>query len=105
MAKSAAESGDNGLGVEWTSEVKVSVIPLHSLISKYGRPDFIKIDAEGFEEQVLEELKEVASRSALSSTPNFPKPWSDAYRNHAFRIRQSLLFTLASRETKIYPAG
>jgi FkbM family methyltransferase len=37
----------------WAAEVPVAVITLDSLIQKYGTPKFIKIDVEGFEENVL----------------------------------------------------
>lgn len=37
----------------WKSEVRVPMVTLDSLAAKYGVPAFVKIDVEGFEEQVL----------------------------------------------------
>jgi FkbM family methyltransferase len=38
---------------EWNTRVDVQVVTLDSLIAKHGEPDFIKIDVEGYEPQVL----------------------------------------------------
>jgi FkbM family methyltransferase len=40
-------------GQRWTKSVTVPVTTLDALIGKYGAPAFIKIDAEGFEEEAL----------------------------------------------------
>jgi len=40
-------------GIAWQKEVPVKVSTLDTLIKTYGMPDFVKIDVEGFEPQVL----------------------------------------------------
>lgn len=40
-------------GVRWSGGVRVPVTTLDALIARHGRPDFVKIDVEGFEPAVL----------------------------------------------------
>lgn len=46
----------SGETVYWSQTEKVSVKSLDSLIEKYGRPDFCKIDTEGYELAILSAL-------------------------------------------------
>lgn len=43
-------------GGEWNKTERIEVVTLDSLIEKYGKPTFIKIDVEGFELEVLKGL-------------------------------------------------
>ena len=49
----AARDADGWQGQHWERTIGVPVTTLDALIGKYGRPSFIKIDVEGFEEEVL----------------------------------------------------
>ncbi len=43
-------------GRVWDKKVEIMVTTLDSLIKKYGRPSFVKVDVEGYEEEVLKGL-------------------------------------------------
>lgn len=40
-------------GVRWAAGPRVALTTLDALIARHGRPDFVKIDVEGFEHEVL----------------------------------------------------
>jgi len=44
---------------KWNREVRVPITTLDLLVAKHGRPRFIKIDVEGFENEVLNGLSEL----------------------------------------------
>ena len=39
--------------VEWTRGERVAVVTLQSLVERYGEPEFVKVDVEGYEAEVL----------------------------------------------------
>lgn len=55
--QSARESG-RFEGYDWNNEREVAITTLDELIKTYGKPQFIKIDVEGFEYEVLKGLSQ-----------------------------------------------
>ena len=53
----AADGAGGWEGQTWDREIEVPVTTLDALIAAHGAPAFIKIDVEGFEDQVLAGLK------------------------------------------------
>jgi FkbM family methyltransferase len=49
----AAQGAPGWLGQSWDKSIRVPMTTLDALIEKHGVPAFIKIDVEGFEEEVL----------------------------------------------------
>lgn len=55
---SAATGAQGWEGQVWDRRIEVDVRTLDDLIAEHGRPDFIKIDVEGFESEVLAGLSD-----------------------------------------------
>lgn len=53
FVKAATEAGDSWRDQQWDREIQVQAFSLDSLIETHGQPDFIKIDVEGAEHDVL----------------------------------------------------
>ncbi len=58
--------------VRWDAEARVAVTTLDALIARHGRPRFIKIDVEGFEDAVLAGLSVPVDWVAFEALPALP---------------------------------
>jgi len=58
-------------GCNWDRRETVAVDTLDNLIDKFGKPDFIKIDVEGFEDQVIAGLSTAVNALSLEFTPEY----------------------------------
>ena len=58
-------------GSVWDNQLNVPVITLDSLVAKYGAPKYIKIDVEGFEENVLAGLSTLPELLSFEFNTNY----------------------------------
>ena len=58
-------------GMSWNKTESVRVTTLDGLIQKYGMPDFMKIDVEGYEPEVLDGLSSYVPALSFEFTPEF----------------------------------
>ena len=56
---------------DWYKPVVVPMTTLDQLIAEYGRPDFIKIDVEGYEYQVIKGLSQSIPAISFEFTPEY----------------------------------
>jgi FkbM family methyltransferase len=58
---------------EWDRTATVPIDTLDNLIARFGRPAFVKIDVEGFEDKVISGLSVPVGALSLEFTPEFIK--------------------------------
>ena len=69
----SAESAKGFESVSWDKEQLVKVVTLDSVIDQYGIPEYIKIDVEGYELQVLNGLSRPVKIISFEFLPSIPK--------------------------------
>ena len=77
--RSVKESG-RFADCRWDKKQTVSVDTLDNLIAEYGRPAFIKIDVEGFEEQVVAGLSTPVGAISMEFAPEFLRSTMECVR-------------------------
>jgi FkbM family methyltransferase len=88
--------------VEFKKEIKVAVTTLDDLIKKFGKPEFIKIDTEGYELNVIRGLNQpVKFISAECLIPEF-LPETIAIMNHLSKHDTGIRFNVSEDEKLIF---
>jgi FkbM family methyltransferase len=67
----AVNASQRFAGFSWNQQQRVQVKTLDQLIEQHGCPVFIKIDVEGFEEEVLEGLQAPVNVLSIEFTPEY----------------------------------
>ena len=89
---------------EWDDKVEVATTTLDLLIEQYGRPDFCKIDVEGFEFEVLQGLSQPIGIISFEFTSEYPEPSTNCIRylsdlgmtEFNYDLGESMRFALSS---------
>lgn len=81
--EAVAEENRDYLGM-WKREVTVPMVTLDALIGRYGMPAYIKVDVEGYEDQVMAGLSESPALTSFEFNRVFLQPALRAMENPVF---------------------
>jgi FkbM family methyltransferase len=80
FTKGSKHLGENS--INWAAPIKVQSITIDSMIERYGMPDLIKIDVEGYEHTVLSGLTQKANDICFE--------WHEEERDNLYKILEHL---------------
>jgi FkbM family methyltransferase len=80
FTKGSKHLGENS--INWAAPIKVQSITIDSMIERYGMPDLIKIDVEGYEYNVLSGLTQKANDICFE--------WHEEEKDNLYKILEHL---------------
>jgi hypothetical protein len=80
FTKGSKHLGENS--INWAVPIKVQSITVDSMIERYGMPDLIKIDVEGYEYNVLSGLTQKANHICFE--------WHEEEKDNLYKILEHL---------------
>jgi FkbM family methyltransferase len=83
-------------GRDWSRSIKVPVTTLDALITEYGRPQFIKIDVEGYEHAVLSGLSRLPTCLSFEYHNEFANAAKACVRENCFSPAAQFNLTLGN---------
>lgn len=85
----------------WERTITVRQVTLDSLIEEFGRPDFVKIDVEGYEEQVLTGLSRRIPTLCFEATIPYIAPALRCVTRLRYRLGMSRFNYVVQEEMKL----